>query len=643
MFKGVISLVFLASFAIAVAGNQACNVCAVNAGTSSSSCNTCNLSCNPCGDCKSAPTCYGHPYLAYRSQSVNAAREIAGWEEYINRYDMDCTYGAFYMAFEYQKSFRSERITQFLFGQDAIDCCRLLIQGSEIENRHPRAWCADYFGLPQDFNSAVSFCPKIENFIVDVNFFLGLDELAEGLYFRVHAPIVHTRWDLCMNERIFNEGTAAFPESYMGKEEIPRNLLPRNFTQAVCGNVVWGDMTEPLQYGRMSSCTLTKTRLSDIHFAFGWNFFLDEDYHCGINLRAAAPTGNRPNGCYLFEPMIGNGKHWELGLGVTGSYIFWRDECHEDRSFGAYIDANITHLFRTCQCRSFDFCNRPNSRYMLLEEMQTNDSDIGGAKGDITPSCNTIEDVTKANYQYKGNLVHANKFSTLNIDVRIDVQADIAVKLAYVRDNWTFDLGYNLWARTGEKFCTDDDCCSCGCPTDRIFAIKGDSSIYGQTGSGDPSCNEITEPVALSAAQKCADIHGGFNYSMPNDNNLDPLQNPNVDNARWAAIADDDDSCPLFTLTDIETTCQNIKTSINPTLEKQKDLNLCKSPSAITHKVFGHAGYAWKDKDEDYIPFIGVGLEAEFDSLKKCKDCCGKTRFGVSQLGVWLKGGVSFE
>jgi len=89
-------------------------------------------------------------------------------------------------------------------------------------------------------------------------------------------------------------------------------------------------------------------------------------------------------------------------------------------------------------------------------------------------------------------------------------------------------------------------------------------------------------------------------------------------------------------------------TSIQPCLVSFKDINLCKSPSAITHKLFGHAGYAWKDKYCDLIPFFGFGWEVELDTNKSCCDthcygCTHKKRAGVSQWGIWIKGGFHFE
>ena len=639
--------------------NMAAYGCCGPSSTSGSDC--CYSDC--CNSCFLGP-CDGYPFLSYRSQSVNAAREIAGWQQFINQYDMDSTYGAFSVALEYTRSFRPEYLANFLFGNDLDNCNTLIVQGSQVDVRNKKAWLADYLGLSPEYNGRISFCPRIQNVIVDLNMYLGLDELAEGLFFRVHAPIVWTKWQLNMCEHIKEPGEAGFPEGYMSETAIERVKLSDSFIEAMSGTATWGDMKEAIKFGRMTNCDMTKTRLSDIHTSLGWNFKTDEDYHFGVFIRAAFPTGNRPKGCYLFEPIVGNGKHWELGAGLTTSYIFWRSCEYDDRYMGIWLDAIVTHLFETCQCRSFDFCNKPNSRYMLLEEMGKNEDTIQS------------RDETVANYQYKKNLIPAINWSTVQVDVKIDAQADIALKVGYVRDNWSFDLGYNLWARTGEKFCTDccDDCCDscCGCPSpcpsDKKYAIKGDSFIYGKAFK---SADENETVYPISATQSCATIRGGKNYPPKSSAEADsPSLNLGVDNPA-EVFADD------AALSWVQTVTMN--TSIQPVLVHKKMLNLGKSPSAITHKIFGSITYTWKDRCEnDWVPFFGMGWEIEFAQKNcdccdqccnnncntnsttvacnnswtgynsccngRCDDCCDTCkRAGVYQYGLWLKGGLSFD
>ena len=59
----------------------------------------------------------GKTFLAPRSQSVNAARELVLWHGYINQYCQDF-YGAFSITPEYGHSFRPERLAEYFLGVD---------------------------------------------------------------------------------------------------------------------------------------------------------------------------------------------------------------------------------------------------------------------------------------------------------------------------------------------------------------------------------------------------------------------------------------------------------------------------------------------------------------------------------------------
>jgi len=636
--KRIITFAVFFSFSVAVAATCGCGTSANNralTATYNTTLDNCVCACDGCIN-----ACDGYPFLAYRSQSVNAAREIVGWQEFINKYNMCDLYGSFYVAAEYTRSFRPYQISQFFFGEHLIDCNSLLIQGNSVQNRNPKAWFADQFGLPGDFESRVSFCPLIDNFIIDMGLFVGLDKWRQGLYFKIHAPLVHTRWDLGMCECVSNPGEEGFHSLYMSPHRVEREALPASFTDYMNNNITFGDMKEPLKCGRISVCRLKETRLSDIHFTFGYNWKICEDYHYGINLHLAAPTGNRPKGCFLFEPIIGNGKHWELGLGFSGSWTFWRGCGCEEEFLALYCDATFTHLLKTCQCRSFDFCGRPNSRYMLLAQMGKNVDDInGGSNGTKT-----------ANSEYAKTLLPAINYTTMNVDVKIGLQADIALKLAWVRDEWSFDLGYNLWGRTGEKFC-NKNCCGCFPCSKGLYAIKGDATLYGYRDR-----DRSTTPVPMSSSQMYANIHNGINMLLNED---DRQANKGVDNPQPAFAGNDLLGYTIPGTTPIDV---HLNTSIQPVLVSRANINLCKSPGALTHKFFWNASHAWKDMDARWLPFLGIGGEIEIAQNGKCCDCgpcnnfcidpcsnkCNresdkKKRGAVSQWGLWLKGGLYFE
>lgn len=563
-----------------------------------------------------------NPYFSIRSQSVNAARELVGWQTHINLFDKDCLYGSFSITPEYTRSFRSGRIAEYIFGDDVTATSSkgtLAISGSQADNRGSHDWLADYFGLPTDFKSEVTFKPRIENFLVDFNLYLGLDEWMCGLYFRIHAPVVYTRWDLRATEAVSAAGANGYAAGYMGKAAVDNATLRKDFLTAVDGANTFGDMKEALKYGKMSKDRDTKTRLSDIEAALGWNFWQCEDYHFGLQIRGSAPTGNRPNAEFLFEPIVGNGNHWTLGGGVSAHAVLWRG-CDEDHFFGVWLDANITHLFRTKQTRSFDLKNKPNSRYALLAEMSSTVAELYAADDAIANG----RAGTAPSHQYAGKLLPVINVTTFDVNVSIDVQVDAALKFSYYNCGFEADLGYNLWARSGEKFKPRDSSTF----TEKKYVLKGDSHIYGFKRVGNAA-------VALSASQNTSDIHSGKNF--PSGFVLaDAIRNPNIDpNAKFAQYVTPA-TAALEALDATAGGANQTRTSKDPIFVQADDIDMSKTPSAMSHKLFGHISYNWDDC-EDWIPFLGVGGEIEWAGKYDSNYAA------VSQWGVWIKGGISFN
>lgn len=105
------------------------------------------------------------PYFSIRSQSVNLPRTMVGQVDHVNRFDMEKFYGSFAVVPGYSQSFRDEAIARCLFGNSlncANDCAQITISGRDASNRGSCDWLADYFGLPSDFKSTITFKPKIK-------------------------------------------------------------------------------------------------------------------------------------------------------------------------------------------------------------------------------------------------------------------------------------------------------------------------------------------------------------------------------------------------------------------------------------------------------------------------------------------------
>ena len=365
------------------------------------------------------------PYSAFipRSQGTNTARELAGWEEFIHQFDV----GDFYLTtghvVGYYHSFRSERIARELFGETV-----LRFAGSQVAHRGHCEILADNFGLSDTLRGTVTVHPVIENIIFDNQFFLGLDPLLCGLYLGVHMPLVHTRWNLNLCQKIETDTTTCpdFPSCYMADSAVPAQC---NIIKALEGKSTFGDMQTPWAFGSIKNGPQTKTGLADLDLILGYDFRQTDTSHLGFYAQAVFPTGNKFTGKELFQPLVGNAHHFELGLGVSGHIVLLESDAHSNLAF--YLEGNVVHMFKNTQMRSFDFCNNgPLSRYMLLKELTEVDGQL----------------------VYSGNLINGINFATRPVSVSIPAKGDISAKLAVRTPHIIADLGYNFYGRTADEF-----------------------------------------------------------------------------------------------------------------------------------------------------------------------------------------------
>ena len=395
------------------------------------------------------------PYYPIRSQGTNTARHLSGWAWHINKPDRKKINGIFSVTPGYTRSFDSNEIVRCLFGSKQ-KCNALTISGSRVTNRGANDLLADYFYLPTDYKSIISFDPVIESSMVDFSFYLSFDGWHPGLYVSLHAPIVHSHWDLNMCEKIVEKGINPHPAGYFTPNQLDRKFLLNTFTEyanglapgAVAQNVIGAvepgtpinNTTAflPLRAGKMSCQRIARTRVPDIRGDFGWNFVLNDESHAGISLSFSAPVGNRPDGIFLFEPMVGNGHHWELGGAFNAHYSWF---CGEDEQtvVTIYGDAHITSLLETKQKRTLDLYNGSLSRYMLAQQLST-------------PVQNNLQgNGTAPTAVFKRQFTPVANLTRMTVDVHATLQAELTAFLNVHSGHFNFDVGYSFWARTCER------------------------------------------------------------------------------------------------------------------------------------------------------------------------------------------------
>ncbi len=630
------------------------------------------------------------PTIINRSQGRDAALKVAGLSEKVHLYN-EGNYINLDGTVAFGRSFRAQRLAECLFGDDLINCQSIKIQGSDVANRDPKAWLADYFYLPPDYDSDFSIDPRVQTALLNLDLYVGLDELLEGLYFRIHGPITWSRWDINFNELCDQNFTGSFREGYFTWDGMDNDQLLKTFGDYASGKsplntsgfqtdgsftnqLDIGVSFETLNFAKIERCSRSRTGFAEVRFELGYDFFQSDDYHLGLNVQVAAPSGSRRMAEFAFDPTIGNGNHWEVGAGVSAHYILWRAQA-EDKFAGFYLDASITHINNGKEERTFDLCGRPNSRYMLAEKMGNPVNFLRA--GDTTGLSGTTASTTVPNAQFKGIFTPVANLTTVDVNVRATIQADVAAMINYTTNSWGFDVGYNFWIRSCEKISLPrrptSECCPNLCTTEKdMWALKGDAAVFGfmSAVSGNTAIGQlnVNEPVPLSATQCGSTIHKGTNADADITDCLgvDSLQNCGVDNPKFAygrgtSSAGGNDDQLLVHSTNTTIASDAIKTSLDPKFINCCDINFQRT-RGLSHKVFVNANYTW-DFD-NWSPYFGIGGAVEFagrtsndncqvttpdcsvacDTSSCCTtDCSCCLTCSLSQWQIWLKGGINFN
>ena len=544
-------------------------------------------------------------FITYRSQGFNCARNNSGWLERCTEHNVAATVS-------YDQSFDSSAISNYFFGAQ-----ELIFSGSRRTDRGEQDILADYYGLPTDFKSSIRFAPEVKNVTVDFDFYrlLGCGD-CKRWSIRINAPVAYSKWALNPCETVIDPGVFDYPAGYMSMHLMSRAELKNGALDVLSGEQKFGDLIFPLQYGRFTRCAQSLTRLSDIFVELGYNIVCKPFSEFTVGVHIVAPTGTTSHAVNLFEPQIGNGRHWALGGSLTGRYDFVNnDACNFILS--GHLDVYAQHLFKKTQKRSYDlFPHGPGSRYMLMMDMI---GSISVAQGfSPTPFTDLITQ------QYITRLLYVADATTLDSAIKINVAVDVVAKLSATYGNWYGEVGYNLWARSAETLVCREQLWH------NYYGIKGDAQLYGFLPFGPYF------PIPINATQLCATVRA----PQPNGNTTNNFINSNADNAALlynigVGAMMQTDLVSVGPNTGVTAIAQ-VNGSNQAIVVTDSNINNCSglSPRAISQKLFGSLRYEWQTCRTS--PYVVIGAQGEWAGKVDC------VKTAISQWGVWVKGGVNY-
>lgn len=404
---------------------------------------------NKCDNPSLYKTCdgdlYGKTFFSFRPQDSDSSRRILGWfnENYrVELFKSDIK-SVLTISPQYTRSFNTQGLAQWFFFNGSKSMTVGIpdenksfdIDGSQIGLSMGTVY-DPYIGadvLNPGKIGSVWAKPLVENYIIDLDYWVDLSDWYDGLWMRFELPVVCMKTNMNMRAKGRGVRTDPYPFGLFsldsttldahGDQACSQTLVP--YDSILCaleGNQGWGAV-EPLKSGKFSTKSLTQWGAAGLHFDLGYDLIDIMPYYLAGSLHVVFPTGTRPKGTYVLEPVIGANKSWQLGATLIAHYV----KPFDYNELGIYIYAVGTHLFRSKQERVFSLLNNgPGSQLLILKQFNATDTELLSAPREANIFCGETK-------------------------IGSSIMFDGSVMFEYSQKKFVADIGYNFWVRTKER------------------------------------------------------------------------------------------------------------------------------------------------------------------------------------------------
>jgi hypothetical protein len=604
---------------------------------------------------------------------------------------MDQVYGGFQLAFEYQRSFNSANLARGMFGSNVLN-----FAGSQVASPVANSLLADNFGLSQNFVGSIALKPIIQDFNLHFDWFVGFDEWAPGLYLQLDMNFDYQKRQLqydCACTTVTTTG-APFPAGYMNATTSAVTSIT-DLPTALGLQQTFGDKKSAGTFGRFDFCDRTESGLAGLSLNLGYDFVRCDDYFLGAFFRVVAPTGSSVKPCYVFDAIVGNGKGWEIGAGISSRWEMWNN--NDCQKLTAMLDGYVTSVLKHHSLRTFDLastntalavdytcanncsnnscnvstcntsCNNNNSCNVsncntTCSTACSTGCNSNNSCGNECNGCNALNCLTRYNllkqfsvvngvYTYANNLITAADFTTRNVEIRTPVKGDATLRLVYTHGGFDLGFGYNVFGMVREKISSVGGPSSCiFTATGTQFAVKGCQGVaYNRyatslVGSATVITNGIATSVPLinSSSKSTAYVSGSCGNACVTPDNAS-LINPGAGSYPAlgvfnAAYNSNNNNVAIVTNAVVPTLLANgyvqpeASTTLVTLVGDVNELDLC---SGTAPRQFTNKGFVTLDYtwvDNDWAPYLGFIAEVEG----------GSRNLDLAQWGIVIRGGVSY-
>ena len=265
--------------------------------------------------------------------------------QYASRFEVTTTF---------VESYDAEQIASYL---NPFDTKELRVKESVAANTNPFIDNGAQDILSYNFNlvtqngtfeSLLSFSPVKKVFTLGLNVYKECD----FGWIQVTLPFRHMETDMKLQERILNDGGGAAHD--LGNFNIGGNFQVGSMKEAFA--------SKNMKYGRING-KRKKYGFSDCLVKIGCEYKNNERVYVRPFVGTILPFSNKAQAEYMFEPILGNGKHFGIVCGSEYGREFIHDSTRNVTFSGI---AQVSYLFANHQIRSFDPAGKPWGRYMAM-------------------------------------------------------------------------------------------------------------------------------------------------------------------------------------------------------------------------------------------------------------------------------------
>jgi len=337
----------------------------------------------------------------------------------------------------YQKSFGTRSLAKyFLFNEQY----NLLIKGDDVIDKNPntRDVRAEWLGLPSNYIGSFSVHPQQKQFGIWIEGKVPLSAFFDHEFFELLWVGMATPYQIVENNIRPSQTPPINPGS-----SFPRDALEALSNPALLFGKFGGEM-------KVSG-------FAEVDFKLGYNLLNRDYFEIGLYSMLVIPLHKGAKQHFIFEPFLGNNRHFGYGNGVTFKLPLVCDAECQLFSFFAYFE-NI-YFFRHTERRCFDLISNPWSRYMLL------------------------------NSKEGGRNIPAINIFTRKVRARCYNMLDLLTGFDWEVGNLQVEMAYGLWARGREQLKLDD-CFPLN------FGFAGVGFLPGTTIPASASLSTISEQAA---------------------------------------------------------------------------------------------------------------------------------------------------